>query len=90
MPGVSLVMSSRFCNGDQTALIFPNYSDAEIPSGTIDSVNVTFTLINAPNPVSSMQMFYNGILQPCTVNGTSVTMPIAPDPGDSLVAYYRY
>jgi len=88
MPARSLM--ARVCNGDATAITVPSYADAEIPSGTMNSSNVTFTLINSPSPASSLQMFYNGILQPCTVNGTTVTMPTPPDSGDSLVAYYRY
>jgi len=90
MPNIGVGVSSTVRNGDATSITLPQFSDGEIPAGTINSSNISFTLTNAPNPISSLILFYNGVLQPCTINGTTITMPTAPDPGDSIVAYYRY
>src|SRR5215831_17974135 len=39
------------------------FSDAELPTGTIDGVNKTFDLANAPTPAGSLELFLNGVLQ---------------------------
>ena len=72
------------------------FSDAEVPSGTVDGSNGTYSLGAAPNPVASLQVFRNGILQKLgsdysltdstiTFVGTSI-----PQTGDTLQASYRY
>jgi hypothetical protein len=72
-------------------------SFAEIPGGTINSVNITFTLAFAPNPQQSLQLFLNGLLQELntdysiTGSGATITFIAAPpQTGDILIAYYQY
>jgi hypothetical protein len=73
----------------------PNYADAIVPSGTINSSNVTFTLPQAPTPAASLELFYNGVLQTAggvdyTLSSSTITMVTAPLTGSSLIAWYRY
>ncbi len=83
----------RFPGTGQTA----TFSDAEVPSGIINGANTIFTLAAAPNPVLSLKLYKNGMLQQqngdYTLSGTTVTFTTAqvtPQPGDSIVAYYRH
>jgi hypothetical protein len=68
--------------------------DAEIPSGTINGSNTAFTVVNAPNPSTSIRIYVNGVrLRPTTdytISGTSLTMVWVPQTGDWLYADYRY
>jgi hypothetical protein len=63
----------------------------ELPTGTIDGSNVTFTL--AHTPLSSVALYFNGIRQrqgpDYTVSGATITFASAPDSG-GLLADYRY
>lgn len=58
----------------------------QVPSGTIDGSNDTFTITGTIQMVTQ-----NGkVLDPSTewsVSGTTLTLTVAPDPGDSLYAY---
>jgi hypothetical protein len=71
------------------------YSDGEIPGGTMDGVNATFTLANAPSPAPSLELFRNGIEQQAasdyTLTGSTVQFltGAVPQPGDTLLAWYR-
>lgn len=79
-----------------------SFSDAEIPGGTIDGVNNTFTLANTPSG-SSLQIFRNGLFLSSGVdytlsyttneNTTQAAIQFVPgavpQPGDLLVAFYR-
>jgi hypothetical protein len=72
------------------------FVDAETPAGTVDGTNVTFTLANAPNPLLSLKLFKNGILMTQNVDyslsGNTIVFNTSamPQPGDSLLAAYRY
>lgn len=72
----------------------PTYSDAEVPGGTIDGVNNTFTVANTPLG-ASLAVFRNGLYQTAnsdyTLNGSSIQFVAGaiPQPGDTLVASYR-
>jgi hypothetical protein len=72
-----------------------SFVDGEIPSGTLDGVNNTFTLANTPNPPASVALFRNGVLlrqgTDYTLTASSLTFLIGamPQPGDILVASYR-
>jgi hypothetical protein len=65
--------------------------EAEVPSGTMNSSNPTFTIANTP--VSGLLVFWNGQKLRATVgytiSGTTLTMTNPPDSGDSLEVYYR-
>lgn len=71
---------------------FPlNSSSPVAPTGTINGVNVTFTLPTTPGPV--VMIFRNGILQQgggvdYTLSGSTVTFVVAPLPGDILLTVY--
>ncbi len=72
------------------------FVDDEIPAGTYNGTNLTFTLSQAPNPTASVKLFKNGALlqqgADYTVSGSTITFErqsITPQPGDSVYAYYR-
>jgi len=66
----------------------------ELPSGTINSSNTSFSL--AHTPTSGIQLYLNGVLQQpgsgkdYTLLGTTITMTAAPNTGDVLLATYQY
>jgi hypothetical protein len=66
----------------------------EIPSGSINGSNTTFTLANSPSPASSLRLHKNGLrLLPTThysLSGSTITIAVAPATGDNLVADYRF
>jgi hypothetical protein len=72
-----------------------SFVDAEVPAGTLDGVNAAFTLANAPNPPSSVQLFRNGLLLrqggDFSLSGSSLTFLAGaiPQPGDALLGSYR-
>lgn len=79
--------------GSSTA---PLFMDDQTPQGTIDGTNTTFTLASAPVPLLSLKLYKNGdLLQQntdYTLSGTTITFAnatVTPQPGDSIVAYYR-
>ena len=70
---------------------FTKYTDfitGEVPSGTINGVNTTFTLANTPatgnGGISTLELFYGGELLKAgsgndyTISGTTITMLFAP------------
>lgn len=65
----------------------------EIPSGTIDGVNDTFTLVAAP-VATKLRIFLNGQRLTdgidFTFSGSTITMTTIPYPTDILVADYEY
>jgi len=77
-----------------------NFADEEIPTGTINGSNVTFTLLNSPNPVTSCIGYKRsggtGPFVPLmsgidfTLVGNVITMTTAPITGSNLYFYYRY
>lgn len=76
-----------------------NYQ-SETPGGTINGVNIAFTLSIAPSPASSLFLFLNGARLHAggadfTLAGLNITMTYPPGVGDPaedanvrLVAYY--
>lgn len=62
-----------------------------VPTGTIDGTNTTFTLPSAPL-TGTLVYQYNGQALTAgvgyTLSGTTVTMLVAPQPGDALYANY--
>ncbi len=79
------------------ALTNANFVDAEVPAGTKDGVNVTFTLAHTPSPAGSLELVYNGMLMKATVgytiSGATITAisPFIPNTsnGDTYEAWYR-
>ena len=66
----------------------------EIPDGSINGSNVTFTLAAAPS-TGTLQLYRNGnrlqsgASNDYTVSGATITMNQAPESGDVLIADYR-
>lgn len=73
----------------------PNFFDGEIPQGLINGTNAVFNLTNAPNPLGSLALFRNGVLQKAgtdySLSGATLTFVPASIPrlGDLLQASYR-
>lgn len=71
------------------------FVDGETPVGIANGSNATFTLSQTPSPVTSLQLYRNGLLQTSgvdfTLSGSTITfLPIAiPLTGDILQAHYR-
>ena len=67
----------------------------EVPSGTIDGTNKTFTLAHTPD-TGSLLLFLNGILEregasyDYTLSGGTITMAVAPPAGSTLLCSYTY
>lgn len=70
------------------------FVDGGTPTGTIDSANVTFTLASAPTPATSLEVFKNGgkltLTEDYTLVGSTLTLVVAPDPGDIIRVNYRF
>jgi hypothetical protein len=72
------------------------YSDGEVPSGAVNGTNAQFTVLAAPNPLNSLQLFRNGVLQKqgldYSVSSQTLTFigGAIPQIGDTLVLSYRY
>lgn len=88
---------SGFLQPSSGAGTVPNFASGETPTGTIDSMNVTFFLTHGPNPAGSLQLFLNGQLQTVGTDftlsgagGNVITFASAPMTGDTLLAYYMY
>ena len=72
-----------------------SFVDGELPVGAIDGSNRDFTLAQAPNPVASLLLYRNGLLQKrtldYTLSGNALTFvpTVTPKTGDVLIASYR-
>jgi hypothetical protein len=80
--------------GAGTTVVFV---DSEVPGGTIDGSNVSFTLANTPNPAASLKFYKNGVLLnqggDYTLSGSNITFAstsVTPQVGDTLIASYRH
>lgn len=64
----------------------------EVPSGTINGSNVTFTLSQEPLEVDSVAVFLNGLKQKKTtdysISGTTITFVVAPATAQVLEVQY--
>ena len=71
------------------------FVDGDTPSGIVDGSNTHFSLSAAPDPVSSLALYRNGLMQKSgqdfTVSGSTLQFvaAAAPQPGDTLLATYR-
>lgn len=84
--------------------LIPNYSFPEdvavlrfadeVPTGTINGTNTSFTLANNPDPDASLELELDGLTlvkdTHYTLSGTTVTLTSAPASGQTLFARYRY
>lgn len=64
----------------------------EVPSGTINGSNVTFTITTAPTTAAGFELFQDGLVLvqgvDYTISGTTITMTVAPNFGQTLYAVY--
>jgi len=80
----------------QSSPTLPVSVDHEVPAGSIDGANLIFTLVAAPNPVSSLYLYLNGLLMrqgaDFAVSGQTITFLAvsAPQNGDLLEASYKH
>lgn len=72
------------------------FSDAETLTGTLNGVNITFTVANTPRPASSLLLTRNGTLLKASIDyaidGNVIVFADlqTPQVGDILQAWYRY
>jgi hypothetical protein len=73
------------------------FVDSEVPGGTIDGNNLSFTLANTPTPAASLKLYKNGVLLNqggdytlSSANVTFASTTVTPQPGDTLIASYRH
>ena len=69
--------------------------DDEVPAGSVNGSNVTFTLANIPNPPSSLKLFVNGQRMKAggedfTLSSGTITFITAPPTTSILLADYRH
>jgi hypothetical protein len=73
----------------------PSFVDGDAPAGIVDGANATFTISAAPDPVTSLAVYRNGLLlklgSDYAFSGRTVTFvtDAVPQPGDTLLASYR-
>jgi len=83
----SVTIASTGGGGGGTAV----FVDAEVPSGTINGINTSFTLAQSPNPAASLILVQDGVtLNPgvgFSISGANITTTFAPIA--NLLAWYR-
>lgn len=86
--------SITFQQVNASGLTASNFVDKEVPSGSINGSNTSFTLANTP-VAGSEHLYLNGVLQEpgagndYTISGGTITMLTAPLSGEKLRASYR-
>ena len=71
------------------------FIDGETPAGPVDGANAQFTLSATPDPVNSLLLYRNGMLQKrgqdftLTGNQVEFAADAVPQPGDTLLASFR-
>lgn len=66
-----------------------NFVTSEVPSGTINGSNTSFTLANTP-VTGTIRLFRNGVRTTAfTASGSTITMSAAPLTGDTLLVDYQ-
>jgi hypothetical protein len=74
--------------------VLADVTHKEVPSGTVNSSNTSFTLTYAPTSADSLSLYLDGLLLNLTtdysVSGTTITMVVAPAFGQGLYATYQY
>lgn len=65
----------------------------EVPTGTVNSSNTTFTLAHTPKSSSGVLVYLDGLIQSssvASVSGTTITFSSAPLYGQTVYASYEY
>src|SRR5262249_54899993 len=70
-----------------------SFTDSEVPGGTINGANLTFTLATAPSPAASLKLYKNGVLltqgADYALSGATISFAstaATPQTGDTLTA----
>jgi hypothetical protein len=99
LSGATITFANAPTAGDQLVAYYvysasTSYADAEVPSGTVNGLNVTFGLAHTPNPAASLDLYVGGIHQlsgsDFTLSSATITFASAPSSGAILTAFYRY
>jgi len=83
------------CGSSGTSSVSAVFVDAEVPSGTLNGSNLTFSLSQAPSPTTSLELFRNGVLMEAgldfslSANAVTFSAFSTPQANDVLLAYYR-
>lgn len=68
------------------------FTTKEVPSGTINGSNVTFTLANTPQENEAVQLYLDGLFLvegvDYNLSSVTITMIVAPALGQSLRSVY--
>jgi hypothetical protein len=86
--------SVTFQQVNGSGLTSSNFVDKEVPSGSINGSNTSFSLANTP-VAGSEHVYLNGVLQESgsgndyTISGATITMLTAPLSGEKLRVSYR-
>jgi hypothetical protein len=76
--------------------VLPSFSDGEVPGGSVNGTNRSFTLAFTPSPTASLELYLNGLRMEAGTDyvlvGRAVTFftVSTPQTGDLLLASYRY
>jgi hypothetical protein len=91
----SLVYDSTALN----SIRYLSYGDVEVPVGVVDGVNTVYTLVKAPSPAASLQLFeniggagqFNLQVSPTnyTIAVNTITYVVAPTVGTLHKTWYR-
>lgn len=69
-----------------------NFFEQEVPSGSVDGINASFTLGNDPIYDKTVWLFNNGLIQRQTtdysISGNTITYTNAPPSGTKIYAIY--
>lgn len=88
---VTFTVGANSITINSSGLTSSNFVFNEIPTGTIDGSNTTFTIANTPT-AGTIQLFLNGLLQrpttDYTISGTTITMINIPGTGDFMLVHY--
>ena len=74
----------------------PQFADSEMPAGTLDGTNASFTLAETPSPPNSLNLYRNGVQLTAgldyVVSGNALTFLLTsiPQTGDVMLASYRF
>jgi hypothetical protein len=92
-PRIGDVVQAAYRLGTSSQITFV---DGATPTGTMNGVNLSFTLPSTPNPGPSLKLYKNGILLmpnlDYTLNGAAIAFSstaVTPATGDSVQSYYR-
>lgn len=87
--GVTSAIQTQL-NGKQSSFT----ETQEVPSGTVNGVNVTFTLAHTPTSSASLKLYIDGVFQrqgtDYTISSATITMTVAPNFAQTIDADYTY